>query len=106
MHFLIDGGGLKCESSTTDSSFASALSSAVLINDVTDLQFTYVVDSDLDGIPDGVYSDADDVAADEWDQVVTVRVELTVDVKPAALSDNATMVFSTTVPIRNQISSL
>jgi type IV pilus assembly protein PilW len=106
MHFLIDGGGLKCESSTTDSSFATALSSAVLIKDATDLQLTYGVDSDNDGIPDGTYSDAGSVAADEWDNVVTVRVEVTIDVKPAALSDNATMVFSTTVPVRNQISAL
>ena len=106
MHFLIDGGGLKCETSTTDSSFGTALSSAVLINDVTNLQFSYGVDSNKDGIPDGEYDDADDVAADEWDQVVAVRAEATVTVEPAALSDDSTMVFSTTIPIRNQISSL
>lgn len=106
MHFLIDGGGLKCETSTTDSSFGTALSSAVLINDVTNIQFSYGVDSNKDGIPDGEYDDADDVAADEWDQVVAVRAEATVTVEPAALSDDSTMVFSTTIPIRNQIGSL
>lgn len=106
MHFLIDGGGLKCETSTTDSDHTT-LGSAVLINDVTDLQLTYGVDSDNDGIPDGVYSDADVVtAADKWLQVVAVHAEVTVTVEPVALSNNATMVFATTIPIRNQISSL
>ena len=103
IHFLINGGGLTCESSTTDGSFATALSSTVLIQDITGLQFTYGIDSNADGIPDGTYVNADGVAAGEWGEVVAVRAEVTVDVEPAALSDNATMVFTTTMPVRNHI---
>jgi type IV pilus assembly protein PilW len=103
MQFLISDGGLKCETSTTES-FTPILSSAVLINDVTDLQFTYGLDSNKDGIPDDTpYVNANSIAADEWDQVVSVRAQLTVSVEPAALSDNGTMQFSTTIPIRNHI---
>jgi len=107
MHFYVgdiaDGKGtLYCQSVTTAS---STILTTPLIEDVMDLQFTYGVDSSapIDGIPDGAYLDADNVAANNWDDVVTVHVEARISVEPTELSNNSTMFFSTTIPVRNQI---
>jgi type IV pilus assembly protein PilW len=103
MQFLISGGGLSCESIVA----ADATPQSVqLVEGVTDMQVTYVLDTDKDGVPDTDFLDAGVAALNEdneWQQVVAVIVDLSVPVLPAHLSNNRILRFSTTVQIRNQV---
>lgn len=109
MHFYIadpDGDGtgtLTCDSITT---MNSTKTTASLITGIKSLQFTYGVDSNfpIDGLPDGgTYIDADEVGSDSWDDIVGVRATVRISVEPAELSNSSTILFTTTIPIRNQI---
>lgn len=103
MQFLVINGGLSCESIiATDTSPLSVQ----LVEGVTDMQLTYVLDTDKDGIPDSNFLAAGhtDLNEDaEWKRVVAVNVDFSVPVLPAHLSDNRVLHFSTTVQIRNQV---
>jgi type IV pilus assembly protein PilW len=101
MHYVLVGGALLCESTTTDPAYNPALANVTLLDGVSDLQFSYGVDDDEDGAVDGAYVIAGGVV--NWRSVVAVQIDVTVLVEPIALSGGATKVFSTTVPIRNQI---
>lgn len=102
MHFFLNNGVLTCESVIDGD---NTLNSVALIPDLAKLKFTYGVDSDGDGAPNGDY-----VAASggvDWPNVVAVRVMVEADVVSTVVNQPGTrtkedLVYSTTIPIRNQ----
>jgi len=119
--FFIQGGGLSCNDGTTTEG---------IVEGVENMQVLYGVDSSGDGIAN-VYVNATAVAAGvvvtgtaDWNRVVSVRVALLVNTGQVVSGDNDTTayalldaapvtpatnlgfrrrVFTTTIPIRNQI---
>lgn len=104
MYFFLDGDTLTCES-IIDSD--TARRSAPLIDGISGMQFTYAVDEDKDGEPDGTFVDAGVTELNEdgeWETVIAVNIEITTAaVEPVKLSGGRQLSFSGTVPIRNQV---